>query len=382
LFSVEDKKYLRRFVKKCRKYAAFIDDYWNAPFTELSLKQMKNRMFVEIAIPGAITALQTVPSSDHLKIELLRPFLLPEGITIDRPLAINRAKNPSRLEEIPTFPLVFFQQLFYPRSFRRLRDMSTFWSLYVRASFHRFRDSAEPSWRVPVVDPDTPLVVSTPSGRYEGETWSIPVTRYQEGMSGLYYGHRRIPERTQFCGTFFYFEPDSDSHLLTTRLVVAKNKFNACKFVGIGLDAIYDMYHGHWLMASKQGLFKLIFIELLSDDWMEAVDDESGEYPDQDLRLRQLLAILYNGEVSEEDRKNGWRYDFDTHHPELYAFEDALDQGLCLHAESSDIDTILLTHMTGESRLVSEVLDTRKRKKLFENMWIQRGEETLVTLML
>ena len=52
----------------------------------------------------------------------------------------------------------------------------------------------------------------------------------------------------------------------------------------------------------------------------------------------------------------------------LYAFEDKLDQPLCIAAREQGLDVVILTHMVGRFQVVTEVLDTRSREKSFASL--------------
>jgi hypothetical protein len=383
-FAPPQKSYLRQFVRLSEKYASVIKRYWEYDIHHGTGQKMRDLMFNTFGVSFVVDALALIPSSQHLKVELLEPFLLPDGVDFTTGLILNADESPEPEDEIPIFPPRLWEQLFYPRSLRRLCDMSKFWSLYVRQNFTYYRNVSHESWTYPQFRVDEPLLASTAPGIYEDRTWSLPIIRYQRGMSGMYYWS--LPENPdrKFCGTFFYLEPDSDAHLKTSRLVVAKNKFHACRLVGVPLSEIQAIYAQKLTGASFDTMVKFIFIELFEEDWMQesARDEPLLSYPKQRQRLQELMGILYTGEMTDENRAAGWKYDFDAHYRELYALEDALDQSLCLRARASGLDTILLTQMTGSTRLVSEVLDMRERKAIFENMWLMRGPETLETLML
>ena len=52
----------------------------------------------------------------------------------------------------------------------------------------------------------------------------------------------------------------------------------------------------------------------------------------------------------------------------LYACEDRFDQDLCILAQKSQIDVIILRAMIGSFQTVCEILDTRSRKESFANL--------------
>jgi hypothetical protein len=381
MFTRNQKKVLRRFVDLTRNDTVEILDYMEGGPYQYVQEAMQERMYNLIATESSIAALKAVPTTDHLKVELLQNYLLKEGGKIDEPAYIGFPQHPPNGEKILIFPPEFWKQLFYAHSFRRLRDMTVFWQMYISADFKFFRSEPKDAWRIVTSPSDNRLLASTETGIYQGPIWSIPIVRYQEGMRGLY--HWDVNEKSRFCGTFFYFEPDSDSHLLTANLVVAKNKFHACKLIGISAGELYDLYIGARIMTTPQSeaVMKLIFIEFLDEDWIFTGKLRTPGDNNQRMRLREFIRILYNGELEPVDRAVGWKFDFETHYKELYAFEDELDQVLCNGAKKAGIDTVLLTRMTGNLRLVSEVLDVRERQTIFENMWIMQGEETLATLM-
>ena len=155
----------------------------------------------------------------------------------------------------------------------------------------------------------------------------IPVVRYQAGMSrGLY----NEEYSDKFCGTFYYFEPNSEYFLVSEKILIAVNK----------MTAYYYLQDSNDKEKSKIQILDLIHSSLfyLTDQEVESSFN------------RMLVGVVkYN--------KN------------MYAIEDIYDQVLCKLASSKGIDTIILAGMTGQSRIVTEVLDTRSREESFSSIY-------------
>ena len=382
---VDHRSNLQQFVHLTRKYAFEIGDYIQRhttdpyefeidrpPHHDVDIR-LWDLLLREIATPTIIAALCTLSSSEHLKTELLKPLILPGSHTLDQPPRIFAGPSdfvtdrPAEVMEHHVFPDEFYKLLFYPSSMRRLVDMTRFWMQYVSPEFRFFKREPKERWRALRTVTDNALLIATPEGIYEDIEWSIPVVRYQEGMHGLYYAGNATVER-RYHGTFFYFEPDSDARILTERLVIAPTKATACRLVGISLlDVCQELAcftHMHPL--------EVIIRRFFPDEHEECMYQR---------RVREFMNILFCGNVIERYRSDGWEFDFDAHYPELFGFEDTVDQLLARGALARGIDTIALTKMTGRKRLVSEILDVRERNQLFKKMWIQRGDERLDTLL-
>jgi hypothetical protein len=300
----------------------------------------------ELATDRLVAVLDTIPASDYLKTELLQPLLLSSGSLSDRP----------DQDGLPLFPDGFYRHLFYP-SMRRLVDMANYWKQYIGPEFKLFKNAPRDSWQTLKTAGENPLLIDMLDGEYTDKNWSIPVVRYQEGMRGLYYPGNS--DGTSYCGTFFYFEPDSAASLLTTRLVIAKTKVHACRLVGVSEASVYDALED---VGTHDPILRLL-ARLIPNAEMTS-----------ESRLRRFVRILYEGATDTGGFKHS------EHYWELFGFEDKVDQLLALAARERGIDTIALRYMTGQKRNVSEILDTRDRKDVFESVWIGREEETLATL--
>ena len=162
-------------------------------------------------------------------------------------------------------------------------------------------------------------------GLYNG--LQIPVLRYQVGMAGYL---TATPSSESFCGTFYYYDPSSPFLLDGGRTLVSWNKITACLDLGISINEVYDM------------LYQSLSNSALNVDRIE----------------------LYNSIKSYKDKL----IDPMIHRKDLYAKEDIFDQPLCVTASKMGINTVILKYMTGENRVVSELLDTRSRIDSFSNI--------------
>ena len=177
----------------------------------------------------------------------------------------------------------------------------------------------------------------------------FPVIRYGYGMSkGTYTGRETVGE---FCGTFYYYEGDSNIMLKAKDILICPNKICALTYF-LGKERVVELFNSSL--------------------------DEHGEI----VQTRALRAKMKYGPITAEiyfndDRYNTWdividdmmtgRFNFLEHHKKLYAVEDRFDQVLC-RAASNRFDLIVLTTMIGEERVVSEILDLRERTVSFSNL--------------
>lgn len=174
----------------------------------------------------------------------------------------------------------------------------------------------------------------------------IPVTRYGKGMSkGLY--HMDDEPESNFCGTFYYWEPESTTFLFIRKALVAPNKYSALKILGDTPDAS-DVKTDKRLRKHSLLMTPLEF----------RVYTENGLYQD-----RQPFGRIQFPDYVTLDRRH-----YTAHLLHIYAKEDELDQPLCHTAQSKGYDAVILTHMAGSRQVVCEVLDTRPRATSFANL--------------
>lgn len=179
----------------------------------------------------------------------------------------------------------------------------------------------------------------------------IPVTRYAQGMSkGLYHNEKDAP--ADVCGTFYYYEEESNTLLAYRTELRAFNKTDACQKLGIRL---YE--------PSAERGNRVLYIE------PGAQKHINGIYP-RDLMLTPQRALDYMGMRDEEDDTTDLppvpHYAAD--YLDLYAAEDYLDQPLCVTAREMGHDIVVLEAMVGAFQIVTEVLDTRAREDSFKSL--------------
>jgi hypothetical protein len=166
----------------------------------------------------------------------------------------------------------------------------------------------------------------------------LPVTRYAKSIkTGLYHDC----SEKEYCGTFYYLEPESLTFLVANSFLVSQTKYSSLKFIldNYEIDS-RDRFESEAIMAKYLGSNK-------NKAW------ESGQFGNT------LL-------VASDGVDNSWFYQGNT--LDLYAAEDVFDQQLCRLAQNVGIDIVILTRMVGSHQIVQEVLDTRTREQSFKNL--------------
>ncbi len=205
----------------------------------------------------------------------------------------------------------------------------------------------------------------------------IAVTRYGKGMSGIYYKKKIIAD---ICGTFYYFEPESDYLLAVNKnkILISDNKYSAIKILNNNsveelqelLDDIIDKVNST-IIHENDKIDDLSFKTFLLDNNIAdkfMTNKNIGKYQDELLLPTGNNFRLPNGKYADYMR-------------DFYALEDSLDQSLCRIAKDNNIDVIILTKMVGAGseeytegissthRLVIEVLDTRDRNISYNSLF-------------
>lgn len=182
--------------------------------------------------------------------------------------------------------------------------------------------------------PDYLKLDEQPSGdkiSLEGKEYFVsPVTRYAKGMSrGLYYK----TGNDNFCGTFYYFEPESTTYLLYENPLIGKTKSE-------------------------------VFLSLVGDDdrWPEekilAQDYIDKPWYNEIFETGLIRTAEINGKVSKKyiGKELG------------YAKEDKLDQPICTLAKEKGFDVVIFKFMVGSHQIVTEVFDVRDRGTSFRHL--------------
>lgn len=199
------------------------------------------------------------------------------------------------------------------------------------------------------------------NGEYHQTTY-FPVVRYQKGMSGIYTSSYK--KDREYCGTFYYFEPDSPYYLECQSCLSTKNKVTAAMELGYTLEEIVDIYVNY-------------FTEYIDDSARGNTDLETyvNELTNSE-KIKYYFEFIRNIDIGETNGYQFLRWWLDglinnmplRFQAKYYAFEDVLDQYICNEATNKKIEVILLKYMTGGNRVVSEVLDTRTRKQSFNSI--------------
>jgi len=182
--------------------------------------------------------------------------------------------------------------------------------------------------------------------------WSlIPVTRYAAGMSkGLYY------ETTcdNFCGTFYYKEPESTTYLAYQKSFTAFNKTDAYLKLG-GTEDIKTFFGTSFGHEVTMKMIRYHIDGIIPADLMMT----KGE-------IQSIINDLAAGNGNTDDEPGTQKiYATDL---QLYAEEDGLDQPLCILARDQGYDIVVLTNMVGSHQVVTEVLDTRSRVDSYRSL--------------
>lgn len=177
----------------------------------------------------------------------------------------------------------------------------------------------------------------------------IPATRYEYKGSGIYNINTREIDIRNYCGTFYYYEPESIYSLKSSKTLFAVNKMYAYNYL---------MTNTTNIMISNLNTYVYNF-DMLSIKYDAHVNISFNDYMRLTVNNRIYHSLL---DMTRDD------YDFSTSKRHLYASEDDFDQPLCKIAKSLDLDAIVLMRMQGKKRIVSEVLDVRDRLESYNNI--------------
>lgn len=150
----------------------------------------------------------------------------------------------------------------------------------------------------------------------------IQVTRYSLSVQGTrFYG-----DIYQGCGTYYFYENESDTYLSFSTYLIEKTKYRA-------ILKILNLHDKSSISKVQKYYAKL---------------DLNGEQRD----------YIENPNIDKNtDDKNLLE--------KFYAIEDDFDNILCEYARQFGYDVVILTNMVGKTQIVEEVLDTRPRDQTF-----------------
>lgn len=215
-------------------------------------------------------------------------------------------------------------------------------------------------------------------GQQQMLKYKIPVTRYGSGMSkGLYHDNNN---GQNFCGTFYYMEPDSNVFLMCNNPLRTLNKYTAFKHLQKYMtDTDTVMTH----LINDEDLFtdkEILFLSGTSTKLPHDLMMSPKELEIYDPHSFHTIPFVINPPDDIHD-------DYDEYQPELYklekeayikryagthlgfyAIEDIYDQAICILGARAGYDVIILERMVGSYQVVTEILDTRDRSQSFDNL--------------
>lgn len=208
------------------------------------------------------------------------------------------------------------------------------------------------------------------NGQYK-EWKVIPVSRYGSGMSKGLYLSTSDNHSAPFCGTFYYYEPQSKVYLAYNTVYRAENKYvaymNLCKEGNKDPDRYFKRIHNVFVGPAS---YLLDYLRLYKD-----FIAKKGKIP-QDLMMSPaeldelklhpdiLTGDGYNRTLAKTLHKKRYIGQFIG----FYGIEDVFDQPLCILGKELGYDIIILENMVGSHQVVTEVLDTRNRATSFDNL--------------
>jgi hypothetical protein len=271
--------------------------------------------------------------------------------------------------------------MLYPRSRRPICDMAIVTDRR-ELSQRTLQISRNNSMYIKIEAEEDSILCEEESGEYSGR-YLIPVVRYAKGMSrGMY--QESSQKEDEYCGTFYYFEPDSQFNLLSTKgILIANNKVEACLLLGISVDDIRNYlvpkYHNENNITKISDLpHELIpkILDFLGPDYYREDKDKILDPQELENYINRLLELIFltwnfNEQSSNIKDFNNILLNYSEnkqYNSKYYAIEDKLDQPLCLTARVLKINVIILKYMAGKNRVVTEVLDTRTRVESYDNI--------------
>ena len=183
-----------------------------------------------------------------------------------------------------------------------------------------------------------------------GETY-LPVTRTES----LYYGLSKQSQAIQrrCCGTFYFYEPESNEHLNLGRTLISANKLDSyLKLTGLTWSSSSSDpdvrkavgYYENYINDKK------FFRRILSN--LDDAESLVGVRQRFDKGVRIPTGELYNALFYDEKGDNISL---------SFGVFDFLDQQLCLLAKNNGFDTLIFQREPGTTRPNTEILDIRDR---------------------
>jgi hypothetical protein len=193
----------------------------------------------------------------------------------------------------------------------------------------------------------------------------IPVTRYSINSKGGGFFDNTISNASQinklgltsFCGTYYYWEPESHIYLIMGKSIYFTNKIAAAMYFApndpenIINEVIRQFTHkikGMWVQPDP---YTIIENKEMKNDFIKMLIEDNYNSP---------LLTFDNAFIDKTTNKYVGS--------NFYALEDSLDQYVCVLARKAGYDTVIFSRMPGHRRVVTEILDSRDRDNSLKNL--------------
>lgn len=198
----------------------------------------------------------------------------------------------------------------------------------------------------------------------------LPVLRYED----LY--HQKSKIEKEFCGTFYFFEPESEMMLNMGKVLICSNKVD-CLFklqpnIPINKSFAFNAYldivnsiYGEGYFVDDIGIHN--FPEDIVDkkEFKRQVESVLPLVTKISNNVNDIDSLFVNGKLYNnfyEEIKVDDGELIEKYWGNKFASSwDYLDQILCNEARKQGYDTIILQRETGENRINTEILDVRSR---------------------
>jgi hypothetical protein len=188
------------------------------------------------------------------------------------------------------------------------------------------------------------------------EKYYLPVVRYE----GIYYSNVRT--NNEYCGTFYYYEPNSNVFIDLGNVLITGNKY----------DALRELSDEDWSEDISVSLARL-------KSGKPYTEEETIAYRRYKLSDFTEIDKFFTKILTDEEDVDSYKLKFngvnlnplfidstgEYYGNIFYAILDDLDQIICDLARHKGYDTIILQREPGNYRAVTEILDTRQRPNSF-----------------
>ena len=175
----------------------------------------------------------------------------------------------------------------------------------------------------------------------------LPIVRYRS----LY--HKLNPE-DRTCGTFYFYEPDSDNFINLGNVLVAANKIHATLLLEKSNNISISNSRINIILKEISK-----FLKKWKDVGIDKMEMFSYLIPNEKDDKLNIIKESYNILYETKNTYIGGK---------IMGTFDGLDYDICKLAREQDYDTVLLQREPGEYRTVTEIYDVRPRNESFNNI--------------